>query len=216
MELAAVIISIVALAASVLIGWKALTLSRQSNTMPVLIDLFREHRSQRLADARQFVHHQLTEYDLTKGLSELPEEKQTLVRELAWFYDNLGALVTHGIIDVSPVSGYLGVSVLTTWEKMQPLIEAERITRQDSFDPQRWQIYFENLYYLIREMPPEKARATQPLWRLQRPTRLDVTTGAIPPLPREASVTTKPDHNDVQLQTVAPDSGNPDSQGERR
>src|ERR1041384_7629454 len=104
MELAALAISIVALTTSVLLGWRALMLSRQSNTMPVLIDLFREHRSDRLASARQFVHHQLGDYDLTKGLSELPEEKQTLVRELAWFYDNLGALIAHGIVDVAPVS----------------------------------------------------------------------------------------------------------------
>lgn len=177
MEPAAVTISIVALATSVFLGWKALTLSRQSNTMPVLIDLFREHRSERLADARHFVHHQLGEYDLTKGLSELPEEKQTLVRELAWFYDNLGSLVTHGIIDVAPVSGYLGVSVLAVWEKMRPLIETERIRRQDSRDPQRWQIYFENLYHLIQEMPPEKARSTQRLWRLQRSRPMEVPPG---------------------------------------
>ena len=155
-------------------------LSRQSKTMPVLIDLFREHRSERLADARYFVQHELAEYDLTKGLSELPAEKQTLTRELAWFYDNLGALVTHGIIDVSPLSGYLGVSVLAVWEKMRPLIETERIKRQDSLDPQRWQIYFENLYHLIQEMPPEKARSTQRLWRLQRSTRAEVE----PELPR--------------------------------
>jgi hypothetical protein len=51
MELAALIISIVALAVSVLLGWKALILARHSNTMPVLIDLFREHRSDRLAEA---------------------------------------------------------------------------------------------------------------------------------------------------------------------
>jgi hypothetical protein len=167
MELSAVIISVVALATSLLLGWRALTLSRQSNTVPVLIDLFREHRSDRLADARHFVHNELSKYDLTKGLSELPQEKQTLIRELAWFYDNLGALVTHGIVDVAPVSGYLGVSVLAVWERMQPLIEAERSKRQDSIDPQRWQIYFENLYHLIQELPPERARSTQRLWRLQ-------------------------------------------------
>lgn len=187
MELAAVIISIVAVATSVLLGWRALTLSRQSNTMPVLIDLFREHRSDRLADARYFVHHQLDEYDLSKGLSELPEEKRSLIRDLAWFYDNLGALVTHGIIDVSPVSGYLGVSVLAVWEKMQPLIEAERVERQDSFDPQRWQIYFENLYYLIQNMPPEKARSTQRLWRLQRSTHAEVAAGDTAQLPETST-----------------------------
>ena len=166
MELAAVIISILAVATSVFLGSRALTLARHSNTIPVLVDLFGEHRNTRLADARQFVYNDLAKHDLSLGLGGLPEEKQTLVRDLAWFYDNLGALVTHGVVDVAPISGYLGGSVIAVWEKMEPLVEAERKRRSNLYDPQRWQMYFENLYRLIRENPPEKARASQSLWRL--------------------------------------------------
>jgi hypothetical protein len=165
-EVAAVVISIVALATSVFLGWKALTLARHSNTMPVLIELFGQHRNKRLADARQFIYHHLDEYDLSLGLDGLPAESQELVRELAWFYDNLGALVAHGVVDVAPVSGYLGQSVVIVWEKLQPLIKAERDKRRDSYDPERWQIYFENLYHLIREQPPEQARSAQHMWRV--------------------------------------------------
>src|SRR5579875_2508274 len=103
MALAAVLISIVAVAASVLLGWRTLTLTRHSNAMPVLIDLFREHRSKRLADARQFVYFDLSKYEPSAGLEGLPEDKRAIVRDLAWFYDNLGALVAHGIVDIAPV-----------------------------------------------------------------------------------------------------------------
>jgi hypothetical protein len=168
MALAAVIISIVAVMTSVILGWRALTLARHSNTMPVLIDLFREHRSDRLADARHFVYFDLSKCDLSLGMDGLPDDKKALVRELAWFYDNLGTLVAHGVIDIEPVSGYLGQSVLLYWEKMQPLVQAERKKRQSQYDPERWQIYFENLYHLIQELPPEKARSTQRMWRLQK------------------------------------------------
>ena len=140
MASAALIISIIAAATSISLGWRALTLARHSNTMPVLIDLFREHRSRQLADAREFVYFDLANYDLSLGLDALPEDKQNLVRSLAWFYDNLGALVAHGVIDIAPVSGYLGQSVLAYWERLQPLIEAERKKRQDSHDPDRWQL----------------------------------------------------------------------------
>jgi len=169
MALAAVIISIVAVMTSVILGWRALTLTRHSNTMPVLIDLFREHRSERLANARQFVYFDLPECDLSLGMDGLPDNKKGLVRDLAWFYDNLGTLVAHGVIDIEPVSGYLGQSVLLNWERMRQLIQVERKKRQDSYDPERWQIYFENLYHLIREQPPEEARSAQHLWRLEKP-----------------------------------------------
>lgn len=181
MALAAVIIAIVAVATSVILGWRTLTLARHSNAMPVLVDLFREHRGQQLADARRFVYFDLSQFDLSLGLNGLPEDKQALVRDLSWFYDNLGALVAHGVIDIAPVSGYLGQSVLVNWEKMQPLITAERKKRQDSYDPERWQVYFENLYYLIREKSPEKARSVQRMWRLQNPALEPTRISGSPP-----------------------------------
>ena len=168
MGLAAVIISIVAVATSLLIGMRALTLTRHSNTMPVLVELFGQHRSQRLADTRAFVYKDLGKFDLSEGLGGLPEDKQILIRELAWFYDNLGALVTHGVVDVAPISGYLGQSVTLVWEQMRPLVESERKRRSDSYDAERFQIYFENLYHLVQELPPAQARSSQRLWRLRR------------------------------------------------
>lgn len=185
MALAAVIISILAVMTSVILGWKALTLARHSNTMPVLIDLFREHRSERLGDARHFVYFDLPKCDLSRGMDGLPDDKKSLVRELAWFYDNLGTLVTHGVIDIEPVSGYLGQSVLVYWERMQSLIQAERKKRQGQYDQERWQIYFENLYHLIRELPPEKARSAQRMWRLQKPADAPTRIGGYPRGPRE-------------------------------
>jgi len=109
----------------------------------------------------------------------LPHDRKDLVRDLAWFYDNIGTLVTHGVIDIEPVSGYLGQSVLLHWEMMRPLIQAERKKRQGQYDPERWQIYFENLYHLIREQPPEKARSAQRMWRLQKSARAPRHIGSI-------------------------------------
>ncbi|MFF3399697.1 hypothetical protein ACFYW6_14375 [Streptomyces sp. NPDC002659] len=169
MNLAALILSIVAVVVSVFFSYRRETLARHSNTLPVLVTFFSDHRSDRLAEAREFVYKDLSNYDLSKGLAGLPEDKQGLVRELAWFYDNLGALVAHDVVDVEPVSGYLGVSVVLSWEKLEPLVQAERAARTPSgVDPQRWQAYFENLYYLVRETPPPQARAAQDRWRLPR------------------------------------------------
>ena len=168
LALIAVIISVISLVASGLISLRALTLTRHTNTIPVLVDLFREHRSTRLAEAREYVFYELPRLDLSPGLSGLPEEKRTLVLELVWFYTNLGALVAHGIVDIAPVSGYLGTSAIAVWETIWPLVEAERKRRANPSDPEYWQAYFENLISLIRENPPEKARASERLWRLDK------------------------------------------------
>ena len=106
------------------------------------------------------------EHDLTAGLAGLPEDKRELVRDLAWYYDNLGALVVHEIVDVAPIAGYLGGSVIVMWEQLSPLVDAERERRKDWADPARWQAYFENLYLLVRESRPSTFRSVQRTWRL--------------------------------------------------
>ncbi|MGW7072359.1 DUF4760 domain-containing protein [Streptomyces sp. NPDC054855] len=167
MDIAALIVSLLAFGVSGLVSLRQLRLSQHANALPVIVDLFREHRSLRLARARSFVHEELPAYDLSLGLAGLPQEGRDLVRELGWYYDNLGALVTHGVVAIEPVSGYLGGSVLSVWEHMEPLVKAERARRARSAlpDPHRWQAYFENLYHLVREMPAERARSQAPLWR---------------------------------------------------
>ncbi len=85
---------------------------------------------------------------------------------MAWYYDNLGTLVAHGHVDLEPVSGYLGESMALVWARMEPLVRAEREVRAGTNDPQRWQVYFENLVALVRECPPAEARRRQRAWRL--------------------------------------------------
>ncbi|MEV5358384.1 hypothetical protein [Streptomyces sp. NPDC052693] len=169
-EIAALVVSVVALMVSGVVSLRQLRLTEHANTLPVLVDLFREHRSVRLARARQFVHEELPGCDLSAGLTGLPEDARDLVRELAWYYDNLGALVAHGVVDIKPVSGYLGGSVISVWEHMEPLVVVERAKRAQNAlpDPNRWQEYFENLYHLVRDMPAERARAQTHRWRLPR------------------------------------------------
>lgn len=113
--------SLVALGVSGAVSWRQLRLSEKANTLPV-VDLFREHRTVRLARARAFAHKELPACDLSLGLAGLPDEGRDLVRELAWYFDNLGALVTHGVVEIERVSGYLGGSVVSVWEHMKPLV----------------------------------------------------------------------------------------------
>lgn len=165
MTAAALVVSLVALALS---GWSSvrqLGLARHANSLSTLVELFKEHRSDQLAAARHFVCARLPSIDVSQGLAALAEDDQQSVRALGWYYDNLGVLVAHGVVPIDPVAGYLGGSVLECWERMEPLVQAERARRAGMSDPTRWQEYFENLYLLLREHAPAKARSSAPLWQ---------------------------------------------------
>lgn len=56
MEVFALVVSFLALLVSVATSFRQLRLARHANAVPVLVDLFREHRSERLAQAREFVY----------------------------------------------------------------------------------------------------------------------------------------------------------------
>jgi hypothetical protein len=165
-SIVALVVSVIALGLSGYLTYRQLRLSRQANSLPVLVDMFREHRNRDLREARHFIFNHLDEYDVTGGLDGLPRDKQLLVSDLAFFYDNLGALVAYGIVDPEPVAGYLGGSVILVFDKLRPLISAERARRQKLSDPKRWQIYFEYLYQTVKAHNPERDRNKLHNWNL--------------------------------------------------
>jgi hypothetical protein len=79
-----------------------------------------------------------------------------------WYYDNLGALVAHKIVDIEPIAGYLGGSVVDMWTALEPLVRAERNLRLSASDPARWQLYFEHLALHVHKVPPAKSRPSLP------------------------------------------------------
>ncbi|MET9894453.1 hypothetical protein ABZZ47_30405 [Streptomyces sp. NPDC006465] len=166
MDVAALIVSITALMATVVVSLRHLTLARHANTLPAVVGLFQEHRGAELARARHIVVNELADRDLSEGLGAVPEEHRQLVLDLCWFYDNIGALVAHGVVPLAPVSGYLGGSVVETWKIVRPMALAEREKRRrlGFRDPERWQAYYENLYRLVLMAPPEEARTDAAEW----------------------------------------------------
>lgn len=157
-------ISLLALATSM----RAYRTARQSVSTKVLVDMFAEHRSDHLASARKAVHEQLGECDPRRGIAGLPDDIRPGIRDLAWFYDNVGVLVHHGVVDIGPVSGYLGGAAQYCWERLEAFIEAERANRATSPDPERWQIYFELLVVEVRRTPPARARKSVRRIRLRK------------------------------------------------
>ncbi|MFT9663692.1 hypothetical protein ACM0CQ_15760 [Mycobacteroides abscessus subsp. abscessus] len=186
-------ISLIAVAVAAL----SLRAARQNVSTKVLVDMFKEHRSNELAEARRFVHNDIDPetHPIDEGFKAFGD-MESRVRDLAWFYDNLGVLVHHGTVSLNPVSGYLGGSVSDTWKKLEPYILAERQRpdRIKSVHPERWQIYFELLDQRIRLNPPAEAirsriagASRNALFRVQTKhsyqRRLRNIEGNVPPAP---------------------------------
>lgn len=167
MAIAALIVSIASAftaLASALYVRQQVQVARHANSLPVIVDLFGQHRQERLTLAREIIGKNRLNGDPSFGFDQLPPE----ILELAWFYDNLGVLVAHDVVALEPIAGYLGGNVITAWDRLEPYIETERTRRAGSSDPRRWQEYFENLAALLRtKMKPDDARKAGPLWTLE-------------------------------------------------
>ncbi len=172
MDVAAFVLSLVAFFVTAVSAYATHQRGRQANALPVLITLFQTYQTDEMASARRYVFRELEHQDSEAGFDGLPEAGKG-VRRLVWLYDQLGVLVTHGVVDLDPVAGYLGSSVLNSWPKLKPFIDAERQLRlrDGAIDGFRYQAYHENLVELMKyELRPEEARRRQLLWRLGDPT----------------------------------------------
>lgn len=153
----------------VAVAQRELKETRAANSVPVLIDLFTEHRGDHLAQAREFVFNELPNRSTPNGLKDLTLDERKFVRDLLFFYGNVGILVAHGVIDVDPVCAYLGGSVQTVWAKVEKqIIEPERSRRKQSPDITAWQAYFENLAILAARYTAEELENSAPHWVLPR------------------------------------------------
>ena len=157
MQLTALILSLLAFAVSLGVARQQLSLARHANSLPVLTAMFKEHRDPELADVRSFLHQAAGTADPTMGFAAFGDRRQGVL-QLAWYYDNLGALVAHDVIDVAPVAGYLGGAMLDVWRILEPFIITERASRSSSPDAGRWQQYFENLAVVVRGCKLEHER----------------------------------------------------------
>jgi len=137
----ALLISLLSLFAAVVTARRQALLAQRANDASALVELFREYRSQPLASARRNVRDHIKEWAPENGVEGLPDD----VRYLLWFFDNLGVLVAHGVVESGPVIGWLGGSAVSMWDLLQPFILAERTNRPRGLDPNRYQEYFENL-----------------------------------------------------------------------
>ncbi|MEV6196255.1 hypothetical protein AB0M19_28105 [Streptomyces sp. NPDC051920] len=138
---AALALSFLALLISAATAYRQLTLMRGANILPIVLESFGETRTQEWTVCREYINERLaTEHDPRGGLVGLPEPIKHQVRKVAFFFDDLGKLVAHRVVDEDLILGAYGGSVLAMWRALAPYIAAQR-----EIDGAGTAVYFEDL-----------------------------------------------------------------------
>ncbi|MFC8362454.1 hypothetical protein ACFUIY_21630 [Streptomyces griseorubiginosus] len=93
LNLLALLISICAVAASLIFGTRQLAIARHANYIPALLDLLAEFRKVEFHEQYNFVCSRLREeYSPELGLSGLPPEVKQSVYSVAYFFQTLAGM----------------------------------------------------------------------------------------------------------------------------
>ena len=146
LNIIAVVVSFIALTASAIIAVRQITIMRQSNQVPLFVELFQEFRSERFQVAERCIINKLTSENTGNGVSGLSDDVRSSVNIVNNYYGTLGALIVHGILEERVAVSMVGYRADQIWTKLEPLIVAERVNRRsDDFAS-----FFEDFVYRVR------------------------------------------------------------------
>lgn len=141
LNLVALVISLAALVISMLLTLRQLRLANSENHLPVVLDTFKETRVPAWFEAQEYVLNELAkDHKPDCGYRGLPEQARSRATVVGTFYDDLGKLVAHGMIEQNLVIGSYGTNIVRLWDALAPYVYTERRKHGLNF----W-IYFEDL-----------------------------------------------------------------------
>src|SRR4030042_1540200 len=154
MEISSIIVSITALIVSLIVAIKQIGIATQQNSLPVIVTMFQEWCTKEHREHREYIINKLTtENSAEVGYQNLTPEAKNHVLTVSHFIDNLAVLVSNNIINEKLVISFLGESILTIWNILEPYIETERKVRGRDY-----QEYFEDLVCRIKKTGPKEYR----------------------------------------------------------
>ncbi|RBQ15584.1 hypothetical protein DP939_35005 [Spongiactinospora rosea] len=156
LNLATLAVSLTALAISVFLTLRQIRLASGGLHLPVVLETFLHSRNPAWFKAQEYVLTMLAhEYQAERGWRGLPEQARAQVNTIGLFYDDLGKLVAHGMIDQRLVIGSYGTNIVRLWDALAPYVYTER----HNHAPLHFWIYFEDLAARTAATPPETVYA---------------------------------------------------------
>jgi hypothetical protein len=159
----------VALVVSMYTSARSVRATRASQSLAVIKDIFGQRHQPEFVDALAAVRTPdfRSGVDAAEGVTGLPQDKRLQANRLCIFYDDLGKLVAHGIIDEDLVIGSYGYGIMWAWKALEPFIRAQRVLNGTNYN-----IYFEDLALRAERNPPpvvhDKLGLTAPRNRWRR------------------------------------------------
>ncbi|MCB5168805.1 hypothetical protein LG634_28790 [Streptomyces bambusae] len=158
LNLLAVLVALAALGTSVAVAQRQLRLAQNSNVLPIVIELFWETREAEFSQAIAYISTRLrAEHSPEDGYRRLPPEPLRHIRRVSLFYDDVGKLVAHGVVDEELVIGSYGLNIVSMWRVLAPYIYRERALTTPAM------LYFEHLAARARARPMASVHASMGL-----------------------------------------------------
>jgi len=129
LNLIAALATVAAVLSSTFLAIQALRYSRNANQMPVIIELFKEHRSAEFLKKEQLVWQEMPRQNPAKGFTGLPRKTRSRATDVALFYLMIAYLSEYRICDQELLALQVQYRLLNTWHSIEPYVRQERILR---------------------------------------------------------------------------------------
>lgn len=141
----------VALVVSAYTNARSVRATRASQSLGAIKDVFVQRHKPEFVAALNAVRDPnfVRGTDSADGYRGLPKAKQNYANQVTNFYDDLGKLVAHGVVEEELILGAYGSSTLWAWQVLEPYIKAQRSINGTNFN-----IYFEDLALRVKRRPP--------------------------------------------------------------
>lgn len=125
----AALASVTAVISSTFLAMQALRYSKNANHMPVIVQLFKEHRSEEFVRKEQFVWREMPRQNPDKGFSRLPRKVKSHATDVALFYLMVSYLSEYDISDRELLALQVQYRLLRTWQAIERHVKRERELR---------------------------------------------------------------------------------------
>jgi hypothetical protein len=124
---AALAISLFALAISAAFAARQVALMRHANYVPILIDLLGQFRSLEFNNNYRYVCTRLAhDYDSAAGISGLPDDVRAKVYDVAYYYQLFAALAALRVVRDEHIVAVFRDRIINVWQEIEPFVHAER------------------------------------------------------------------------------------------
>lgn len=166
LSVAALLISLAAIALSTYLALKQNLTQRQANTIPALSLLLNEFRSSRFWESYEYVCNELENHQPEGGIAGLPNEARTHVYNVCYLLQHIGDLARLGVVSERGLLSTLRFRVIRVWKAVKPFVVEERV-KNASAGPDNFRLL--EAFAARAEMIPETSYSeVVQQWRARR------------------------------------------------